>query len=170
MKHIICDTIVLKDISEEEFNERNGAKEEEELLMQIANLCSENEKNDELQDAFQVVQDILFRMHRSIRAFGLFDNEEYVGHVLLSDHETPTPEIHVELDEAYRRRGIGSQALRLVIDEAFQNASVDFLIYRVHGENAASIALVEKCGGVLVETGSYIDEIIRHYHICRPNK
>ncbi len=71
MEYIICDNILLKEISEEEFNERNGAKEEEALLMQIAGLCCEKEKNDEMQDAFQIVQDILSRMHRKIRAFGL---------------------------------------------------------------------------------------------------
>lgn len=170
MKHIICDNIILKDISEEEFYEKSGAKEEEALLLELAELCEQSSQTEKMQDAFQVVQGVLSRMHRQIRAFALFDEEDYIGYISLSDHGTPTPEIHIELCEEYRRRGIGSQALRLVIDEAFQNASVDFLIYRVHGENVASIALVEKCGGVLIETGSYIDEIIRHYHICRPNK
>lgn len=167
MEHIIHENIVLKDISEEEFEQKSGRQRDASTLLALANRLGEQKGERAYQSALADVKQILARTKRQSRAFGLYDGEVYIGYIALADCETSTPEIQIELIENYRHRGIGYQALRLVIDEVFQRPDADFLIYRTHYENNASIALVEKCSGILVKSDSFIDQIIHRYHIYR---
>ncbi|MBE6630031.1 MAG: GNAT family N-acetyltransferase [Ruminococcaceae bacterium] len=169
MKYIICDNIILKDISEEEYYERSNAQEREAPIWGLIESLEQSPQSEKFSDASRLMTDMIISMRHNVRAFGLFDGENYIGYVALSKTNTPIPEIHIELCEEYRRRGIGTRALRLLIKEAFRNERNDFLVYHVHSENVAGIALAKKCGGVFVEKDSFHD-FDRCYHFYRSTK
>ncbi len=168
MEHIICENITLKDISEEEFRQKTEEDQASSDLMELVTHIDRNTQKEDLETMLQTLNEALKKLERSVRAFGLYEGNVYIGYIALADYESDTPEIQIELAESHRHRGIGHQALRLVIGEVFQNTNADFLIYRAHCENIASIALIKKCGGILIRENPFLDSIISKYHIYRP--
>ena len=162
--------IVLKIMSDEEFEKRAEESEEDSAISQLATAFAASVDEKKLNTVLQSISEILEKNERSKRVFGLYDGDTYVGYVALADYESSTPEIQIELVEEYRQRGIGYQALQSVIDLVFQRKDVTFLIYRAKIDNLPSIALAKKCGGVLEKHDPLLDRIIHRYHIYRPNK
>ena len=97
MEYVINESILLKDIDEEEFLQQSGEGDEEELLSDIVAFLAGKGPDDGLTAE---IQGILSRIHRAKRVFGLYENGEYFGHIALSDYDTATPEIHIELKTA----------------------------------------------------------------------
>ena len=54
-----------------------------------------------------------------------------------------------------------------MIAEVFAREEVTCLIYRTNQANLASVALAEKCGGVLTDTTHLADRVICKYLIHR---
>jgi RimJ/RimL family protein N-acetyltransferase len=162
--------IVLKNMSDEEFEQRMEESEEDSVISQLATALATSVDEKELNTVLQAISEILEKNERSKRVFGLYNGDTYVGHIVLADYESSTPEIQIELVEEYRHRGIGYRALQSVIDLVFQRKDVAFLIYRAGIDDIPSIALAQKCGGVLEKYDPLLDRIIHRYHIYRPNK
>ena len=168
MERLIQGNIVIKDIDEEEFRQRLEEEGSPSDLTDLLARIDPSTPKEELVAAFLILEEAVEKTQKRVRAFGLYEGDAYVGYIALTDYESSTPEIQLELLEAYRGRGIGYQGLRLVIDEAFQDPHIDFLIYRAQLNNLASIALAQKCGGTPIRENAFMDSIIAKYHIFRP--
>ena len=162
------DEILMREIDKEELS---AVIEEVEAESDVAALIAsslESGSPEKLAEIVLLMEEMLEKTEGPVRAFGLYKGEAAVGYVALSDYETVSPEIQIALKEECRRRGIGYWALRAVIGEAFAREDVAHLVYRVRADNLPSIALVEKCGGKLIEFSEYWNAVIKRYHIFRP--
>ena len=163
MEHVIREGIVLKDISEEELLKQSGVQDQMELLQMFVD-CTENMSfTPEVQELIKTAQSMLSGQQSVKRIWGLYENGEYFGHIVLSHYDTATPEVHIEMDEAHQHRGIGYRSLQAVIAEVFEKEAFEHLVYRCKEDNAASIALITKCGGAFLSCAGNV----REYHLCR---
>lgn len=67
--------------------------------------------------------------------------------LLAIDHINSKAEFYVSMGEkCYKRRGVASQATKLILDYAFQYLNLNKVYLNVDADNLAAIALYEKCG------------------------
>ena len=166
--YYIEDTIYLKEIAQEKlYNETSYADDKK----VIAKLFEEIEKDSSTKgtsDMDQKVQKILNKFLGAARSFGLYDQEQRFGYVSFANYDSDTPEIQIEITDKYQKRGIGYKSLSFLIEKLFyEREDIQYFLYRVRADNVASLKLIEKLGGQLIETGQFIDKIIKRYHIFK---
>lgn len=85
-----------------------------------------------------------------VYAFGIWHKEQnmYMGDISLKnfDHSIPKAEIGYYLASAMEGRGYGTEALRAIINFAFNQLAVNKLYIRCSLQNNRSFALAERCG------------------------
>lgn len=78
----------------------------------------------------------------------LDDGNALIGTVSL--HQVSWPHLHADvgyqIDAAHQGRGLGTLAVRLLVQKAFQESRLHRLIALIHSENTASIKIVQKLG------------------------
>jgi len=84
--------------------------------------------------------------------FAIVKDREIVGSISLFQHSRSVVSCGPEVFEAYRRQGIGAEAMLLAMDKA-KNLGYKVMSQQVRQNNTASIALHEKLG---FETDEYI--------------
>ena len=99
-------------------------------------------------------------------SYGAFIGDVMIGYVSLSDINSEMPEVRMELLPEYQHRGYGYEFLSAIIDKLKREEGPKRLLCLIFPDNKASIALVEKIGGVLQSPKSRAEEILlRIYHI-----
>ena len=114
------------------------------------------------------VEEILRRLNKNSRSFGVYFGDEYVGYVSFVNYDRKNPEIQIELSEAHRNKGIGFRALSLLTKRIFEEKQdIEYFVYCVMVDNPASIRLIEKLGGKKIETEHFVEKNVNKYHILR---
>lgn len=96
--------------------------------------------------------------------YGGFLDDELVGYVTLT-RCTDMPEIQIEVLPEYHGQGFGHEMLCQVIRLAYDELGVEMFKYVVNPANRASIALVERLGGILQAPKSYAEEMLLKTYI-----
>ena len=100
--------------------------------------------------------------------YGAWLNDKLIGYLGLKNHTTSTPEIQIELDPDYHGQGYGYELLSTLLMHFFSQGYTQ-LRYVVLPSNKASIALVEKVGGICQEAESDVERLlIKTYLIPAP--
>ena len=74
--------------------------------------------------------------------------DEYIGNVQITHIKNGVGEFHIFIgNKDYWGRGVGSQATRLMLQEAFA-AGLTAVYLHVHSQNKAAVAIYERCGFV----------------------
>jgi predicted acetyltransferase len=60
--------------------------------------------------------------------------------------------VYYEVEPQYRGKGYATEALRALLEEAKKH-KIETVIATVNEDNAASIKVIEKCGGKLITRG-----------------
>ena len=82
---------------------------------------------------------------KSFEMFAIVKDREIVGSISLFQHSRSVVSCGPEVCEAYRRQGIGTEAMLLAMDKA-KNLGYKVMSQQVRRNNTASIALHEKLG------------------------
>lgn len=100
-------------------------------------------------------------------SYGAWLGAEMIGYVTLNNCTSEMPDLQIEMAPAYQGKGYGYEFLSALIDYLFIVGYQKFR-YAVMPSNAASIALVEKIGGVLQTPESEAERLLlKTYHIVR---
>lgn len=100
-------------------------------------------------------------------SYGAWLDAEMIGYVTLNNCMSEMPDLQIEMAPAYQGKGYGYEFLSALIDYLFITGYKKFR-YAVMPSNAASIALVEKSGGVLQNPESEAERLLlKTYHIVR---
>lgn len=70
-----------------------------------------------------------------------------VGEISFSMGNEKTPEIGIELEKEYRRKGYGYKLLLALMKRYVNSHNVEYFIYSARNDNIASQALAKKLGG-----------------------
>jgi len=82
-------------------------------------------------------------------AIVLLDGDVLIGHVSLHDINHLNRHAFLGIfigDEAHRRKGYGSEAIRLALDYGFKTLNLHNIMLSVHADNHAAIACYKKVG------------------------
>lgn len=79
------------------------------------------------------------------------ERRTYAGEITFSGNKEGEYDVGIEIEEKLRRFGYGYRLLCMLIDRVCKMKLVRKLTYRVMSDNAASKALAEKLGGVLIK-------------------
>lgn len=165
-RYKILKDIYVERLCEEEFYKLSGAKADVEYFRQ--NKLSATKENVK---TFEKTAEIVIKSHnkniKNSKPYGIYENDVYVGFVCFDYSSTKTPELGISIEEEYRKRGIGYNVSKFLIEKEFENPEVEYILYRVRVDNEASIKLVKKLGGREVFSGDIIDKIIKKYKIYR---
>ena len=90
----------------------------------------------------------LFEPHRFFCGIRLKSEEPnpYAGYVGISDLRDAVPEIEIVLLDGFRRRGIGTRAVRLLTEKTEEKAGIRIFRARVETENSACHAFMDSLG------------------------
>ena len=77
------------------------------------------------------------------------DDDEVIGYFQFMDADTSTPYVGLEFIYKYRHMGYGTELLRGALDALRHAGRYKALGYVTSVHNSNSLALVEKCGGIL---------------------
>ena len=77
------------------------------------------------------------------------DGDEVIGYFQFMNADTPTPYVGLELIYKYRHMGYGTELLLGALDALRHAGGYKALGYTTSVHNPNSIALAEKCGGIL---------------------
>lgn len=100
-------------------------------------------------------------------SYGAWIGSEMIGYVTLHNCDGELPDLQIEISPSYQGKGYGYEFLSALIDHLFMMGYNKFR-YAVVPNNVASIALVEKIGGVLQQPESEAERLLlRTYHISR---
>ena len=110
------------------------------------------------------VMELMGRLEATLNAeyigvYGGFLEDGLIGYVSLARCDD-MPEIQIELLPEYHGQGLGYEMLNQVVRLAHDEFGIETFKYVVNPANKASIALVEKVGGVLQEPKSYAEEML----------
>ena len=79
--------------------------------------------------------------------------DEYIGNVQITHINNGVGEFHIFIgNKDYWGKGVGSQATRLMLQEAF-TAGLHLIYLHVHQQNKPAIAIYERCGFVATNIG-----------------
>ena len=79
------------------------------------------------------------------------EDNEVIGYFQFMDADTSTPNVGLGFVYKYRHQGYGTELLHGAIEALRRAGGYDAMLYVASVHNPNSIALVEKCGGVLQE-------------------
>lgn len=99
--------------------------------------------------------------------YGAWKGDLLIGFIVVNA-DSDISELQIEIDPEFHHLGYGYEFLSALLKHLFENEDYTFIRYSVLPTNIASIALVEKIGGVLQPPESYIEELlVRTYHISK---
>lgn len=100
-----------------------------------------------------------------VLSYGAWSGSEMIGYITLNNCTSEMPDLQIELAPAYQGQGYGYEFLSSLTDYLFGIGYICFR-YAVMPNNAASIALVEKVGGILQVPSSESERLLfKTYHI-----
>ena len=103
-----------------------------------------------------------------VLSYGAWSGSEMIGYITLNNCTSKMPDLQIELAPAYQGQGYGYEFLSSLTDYLFGTGYSCFR-YAVMPNNAASIALVEKVGGILQVPSSESERLLfKTYHITKP--
>lgn len=119
----------------------------------------------------EAVNQILSRLAATLgdgdaRSYGAWIGSEMIGFVTLHNYTSPMPDLQIELAPAYQGKGYGYEFLSELINYLFHTEFSCFH-YAVFPNNSASIALVEKIGGVLQEPESEAERLLFRTYLIK---
>lgn len=101
-------------------------------------------------------------------SYGAWSGSEMIGYITLNNCTAEMPDLQIELAPGYQGQGYGYEFLSSLIDYLF-GAGYSCFRYAVMPNNIASIALVEKVGGILQNPNSEAERLLfKTYHITKP--
>lgn len=163
----VNEKIRVSELGEQELRDISGIEEDTTLYEIISAIQAEGETPD-LASLTAKVDKIMNESHPGYRYFGIFSGEEYVGYASLADCNGNTPDLGIELLKEWRGQGIGYCVLSALIKHIFtEREDIEYLSYRARYDNEASLGLVKKLGGTPIETGDFLEQLIKTYHIYR---
>ena len=163
----VNEKIRVSELGEQELRDISGIEEDTTLYEIIRAIQAEGETPD-LASLTAKVDKIMNESHLGYRYFGIFSGKEYVGYASLADSHSSAPDLGIDLREEWQGQGIGYSVLSALIARIFsEREDIDHLSYRARLDNEASIRLVKKLGGTLIETGDFLEQLIKTYHIYR---
>ena len=117
----------------------------------------------------EAVMELMGRLQETLEAeyigvYGGFLDTRLIGYVSLARCKD-MPEIQIEILPEYHGQGYGSELLNQVVLKAFEDFCIDRFKYVVNPSNKASIALVERLGGILQVPKSYAEEMLLKTYI-----
>lgn len=116
------------------------------------------------------VKELLVRLAATVGdgaalSYGAWLGSEIIGYVTLNNCTSEMPDLQIEMDPAHQGKGYGYEFLSALLDYLFITGYKKFR-YAVMPSNAASIALVEKIGGVLQQPESEAERLLlKTYYI-----
>lgn len=121
----------------------------------------------------KAVQELMARMATALgngeaQSYGAWLGSEIIGYITLNNCHSEMPDLQIALAPAYQGQGYGYEFLSALIKDLFRIGYCQFR-YMVMPYNAASIALVEKVGGILQAPTSEAEHLLfKTYHIVKP--
>ena len=91
--------------------------------------------------------------------------EALIGYVAVKGYGQTEPELQIEVSPDYQHKGYGREMLRQVLTLLFQDTDATDVFYRTRPNNAASIHLIESCGGVLQKPGNEAEALLLKTYI-----
>lgn len=73
------------------------------------------------------------------------------GYIEIADSDSRTPELGIDIDDKYRSKGYGSEAVGLIIEYCLENYDINYFVWRTSTKNAVSCAIAKKYGAVLIQ-------------------
>jgi RimJ/RimL family protein N-acetyltransferase len=73
-----------------------------------------------------------------------------VGFINLQSADTSTPEIGIDIIDRFSKQGYAQTAITMLISEYAKTHDVEFFVWRVAADNAASVHIIKKLGGVYI--------------------
>lgn len=92
-------------------------------------------------------------------------NGEIIGYMSIANTKSQTPWFSIGVVQNEQRKGYGYEMMCGFIEWLQRNAPDKDLLYCVRPDNTASIALVKKVGGQLVEPKSFAEHVILSTYI-----
>lgn len=94
----------------------------------------------------------------------LLEENRYIGHITIRNTDEEIPELGIEIFEGYKKQGIATEALQLLIKSSGEIEGLAGYILRIYEDNHSSRKMAEKLGAILVD--KEIDEYaIRMKHL-----
>ena len=121
------------------------------------------------QDEEALLNNLFDRMLAKRDMYDIVMGDQIVGCVEVQTKSEGVVELGIEILESYQRQGHGYCALTEMMRQLCETKAVTHFEYIVQKTNVASIALVEKLGGALIEEKDLAGEVLCTYHI-QPNK
>lgn len=94
-------------------------------------------------------------------------DDETIGHVRLKNiaHRTSSraADLTFATDPAHREKGYATEAVGVVVADAFERAGMDYVVACVDPDNEAAARVVEKNGFAWVSTGKMHGRVMRRY-------
>ena len=120
-------------------------------------------------DEIDLVLGLLSKAFAKRDVYDIVMGNQIVGCVEVQTKSEGAVELGIEILESYQRQGHGYCALIEMMRRLCETKAVSRFEYIVQKTNVASIALVEKLGGALIEEKDLAGEVLCTYHI-QPNK
>ena len=137
------------------------------------NSLSAEDRDIIFQDA-DAVKELLSRLAATVGdgdavSYGAWLDSEMIGYITLNNCTSDMPDLQIEMAPEYQGQGYGYEFLSALTKHLFDSGYAK-LRYAVMPNNTASIALVEKAGGILQTPDSNAERLLFWtYHILKSN-
>lgn len=171
MVEVITQRLTIRKATREEIKQISNQNNANRSSAYLAGLSKED--RDIIFRDSDAVTDLLARLAAVVGdgaavSYGAWFGAEMIGYITLNNCNAEMPDLQIELAPTYHGQGFGFEFLSELLDYLFATGYTCFR-YAVMPNNAASIALVEKVGGILQAPESEAEGLLlKTYHIMKP--
>lgn len=115
---------------------------------------------DDAKEIMRVLDKMLDALKGDRSCWGAFLGKELIGYVNIVRPETDMPMLQYEIKKAYQHKGYGYEAVLNVLQAYWKQHPGKRVSAFIRPDNAASIALIKRLGGVLLPPGSLLEGIM----------
>lgn len=171
MVELVTERLMIRKATREEIKQIAEMNNTDRSSAYLASLSAED--RDAIFCDADAVKEMLARLIATVGdgaavSYGAWVGTEMIGYITLNNCTSEMPDLQIELAPAYQGQGYGFEFLSELIKYLFIVGYTRFR-YAVMPNNAASIALVEKVGGILQAPSSEAESLLlKTYHIVKP--